>query len=79
MVWKGHVSLQSCVLRLGLSQDGDVGVGVFPEGEDIVIPDTLNRNVWFHHVWFHRLTSQDLLAGYASAPHRRLASQEGFD
>jgi hypothetical protein len=26
--------LQLCVLRLGFSQDGDVGVGVFPEGED---------------------------------------------
>jgi hypothetical protein len=26
--------LQSRVLRFGLLQDGDVGVGVFPEGEE---------------------------------------------
>ena len=29
--------LQLRVLRLGLLQDGDVRVGVFPEGEEIVI------------------------------------------
>src|SRR5271168_1170827 len=29
--------LQSCVLRLGFFQDGDVGVGVFPEGEEIFV------------------------------------------
>jgi hypothetical protein len=29
--------LQLRVLRLGLFQDGDVGVGVFPEGEEILI------------------------------------------
>ena len=29
--------LQLRVLRLGLLQDGDVGVGVFPEGEEIFI------------------------------------------
>ena len=26
--------LQLCILRLGLFQDGDVGVGVFPEGQN---------------------------------------------
>src|SRR5213592_2459198 len=31
------VSLQLRVLRLGFLQDGDVGVGVFPEGEEILI------------------------------------------
>src|SRR2546428_13218223 len=30
-----EVSLQLRVLRVGLLQDGDVGVGVFPEGEEI--------------------------------------------
>ena len=29
--------LQLCVLRLGFLQDGDVGVGVFPEREEILI------------------------------------------
>ena len=29
--------LQLRVLRLGLLQDGDVGVGVFPEGEEILV------------------------------------------
>src|SRR2546422_5014397 len=31
------VLLQSRILRLGLLQDGDVGVGVFPEGEKVLI------------------------------------------
>src|ERR1700730_3256786 len=48
--WRDHVmshtagesterrkSLQFRVLRLGLLQDGDVGVGVFPEGEEIFV------------------------------------------
>src|ERR1700730_9647261 len=48
--WRDHVmshtagesterrkSLQLGVLRLGLLQDGDVVVGVFPEGEEILI------------------------------------------
>ena len=30
-------SLQLRVLRFGLLQDGDVGIGVFPEGEEILI------------------------------------------
>ena len=29
--------LQLRVLRLGLFQDGNVGVGVFPEGEEILV------------------------------------------
>jgi hypothetical protein len=29
--------LQFRVLRLGLIEDGDVGVGVFPEGEEVLI------------------------------------------
>ena len=32
-------SLQLRVLRLGLLQDGDVGVGVFPEGEEVLMLD----------------------------------------
>ena len=30
-------SLQPRVLRLGLLQDGDVGVGIFPEGEEVFV------------------------------------------
>jgi hypothetical protein len=30
-------SLQPCVLRLGLSEDGDVGVSVFPERKEILV------------------------------------------
>src|SRR5437764_12787751 len=33
---KAH-SLQLRVLRLGLLQDGDVGIGVFPEGEEVFV------------------------------------------
>ena len=33
----GHNLLQLRVLRLGFFQDGDVGVGVFPEGEEIFV------------------------------------------
>ena len=29
--------LQLCVLRLGLLQDGDVGVGVFPKRQEVLI------------------------------------------
>jgi hypothetical protein len=31
-----RATLQRRVLSLGLFQDGDVGVGVFPEGEEIL-------------------------------------------
>ena len=34
---RGRELLQLRVLGLGLLQDGDVGVGVFPEGEEILI------------------------------------------
>jgi hypothetical protein len=30
-----EISLQLRVFRLGLFQDGDVGIGVFPEGEEV--------------------------------------------
>jgi hypothetical protein len=29
--------LQSCVLDFGLLEDGDVGVGVFPKGEEVLV------------------------------------------
>ena len=32
-----RASLQLRVLRLGFLQDGDVGVGVFPEGEESLL------------------------------------------
>jgi hypothetical protein len=31
------------VLRLGLLEDGDVGVGVFPEGEEVSMPSLLRQ------------------------------------
>ncbi len=38
MVGRSHtLLLQLRVLRLGFLQDGDVGVGVFPEGEEIFV------------------------------------------
>jgi len=39
-------SFQSCILRLGLLQDGDVGVGVFPEREEILI----RRHFWLRKI-----------------------------
>jgi hypothetical protein len=35
-VKKHDFSLQLFILRLGFFQDGDVGVGVFPEGEEVL-------------------------------------------
>jgi hypothetical protein len=35
VLFKG--SLQPRILRLGLLQDGDFGIGVFPEGEEILV------------------------------------------
>ena len=29
--------VQLCVLRLGFVQDGDVGIGVFPEGKKVLV------------------------------------------
>ncbi len=34
--WGHQQLLQLCVFCLGLLQDGDVGVGVFPEREEIL-------------------------------------------
>jgi len=33
----GESLLQPCVLGFGLLQDGDVGVGIFPKGEEILV------------------------------------------
>ena len=41
--------LQLRVLRLGFFQDGDVGVGVFPEGEEILIGFSGFRRVASEH------------------------------
>jgi hypothetical protein len=37
--------LQLRVLRLGLLQDGDVGVGIFPKGKKVLIRDARFREV----------------------------------
>src|SRR6516164_499022 len=42
--------MQLCVFRLGLLQDGDVGVGVFPEGEEILIGGLCLGGVALHGV-----------------------------
>ena len=47
--------LQLCVLRLGLLQDGDVGVGVFPEGKEVLVS---GAGTFF--VATHRLRSAQL-------------------
>jgi hypothetical protein len=43
-------SLQLGVLRLGLLQDGDVGVGVFPEREEILVLTLRPGSVARHRV-----------------------------
>jgi hypothetical protein len=40
--------LQLRVLRLGLLQDGDVGVGVFPEGKEVLIGGASFRGAALH-------------------------------
>ena len=42
--------LQFRVLHLGLLQDGDVGVGVFPEGEEVIIGSLCLGGVALHGV-----------------------------
>ena len=42
--------LQLRVLRLGLLQNGDVGVGVFPEGEEVVVGDFCLGGVALQHI-----------------------------
>jgi hypothetical protein len=42
--------MQLCVFRLGLLQDGDVGVGVFPECEEILIGGLCLGGVALHGV-----------------------------
>ena len=48
----------ACVLRLGLLQDGDVGVGVFPEGEEILV-----CTLRFCRITRHRVSTTDLQMG----------------
>src|ERR1700756_4352761 len=50
-------SLQLCVLLLGLLEDGDVGVGVFPEREEILICDACFCRVT-HELVTARLTKK---------------------
>src|ERR1700676_4765609 len=51
--------LQLRVLRLGLLQDGDVGVGVFPEREEILISGTSLGGVTGHGVGASQLEMGD--------------------
>jgi hypothetical protein len=41
--------LQLRVLRLGLLQDGNVGVGVFPEGEEVLVRPATTRGVTIYN------------------------------
>jgi len=43
-------SLQLRVLRFGLFQDWDVGVGIFPEGEEVLVRGSRLSGVTRHHV-----------------------------
>jgi hypothetical protein len=43
-------SLQLCVLSLGLLQDGDVGVGVFPKSEEVLVGSFRFRGVTLHGI-----------------------------
>src|SRR5215469_653172 len=45
-----HRLLQLGVFRLGLLQDGDVGVGVFPQGEEILVGGAGFDGVALHEV-----------------------------
>ena len=57
---RGFRELFQCgVLGLGLLQDGDVGVGVFPESQEILIG--ASRGVFVVHHWLNRLNT--LLTG----------------
>jgi hypothetical protein len=53
-------SLQRRVLRLGFLQDGDVGVGVFPEGEEILVGE----------FGFRRVTREGIRAGESEVRQR---------
>src|SRR5436305_8341891 len=45
-----HDSLQLRVLGFSLLQDGDVGIGVFPESEEVLVGDSGFLRVACHHV-----------------------------
>ena len=53
--------LQLRVVRLGFFQDGDVGVGVFPEGEEILI-----RGAGFGGVAGHYIRTTELKMGQSA-------------
>ena len=58
LVMDRNALLQFGVLALGLLQDGDVGVGVFPEGEKIFVGDTC-----FAAVANHCISATELKTG----------------
>ena len=53
--------LQLRVLRLGFLQDGDIGVGVFPEGEEILV-----RSLRFGGAAGHRISTTELQMGQSA-------------
>jgi hypothetical protein len=62
--------LQLRVLRLSLGQDGDIGVGVFPEGEEIIVSSASFRSVTLQSVGAGEAEvgqRADGLVGYNSA------------
>jgi hypothetical protein len=42
--------VQLCILRLGFVQDGDVRVGVFPEGKEVVVGGNVQTSNEFQKV-----------------------------
>src|SRR5438876_1281564 len=69
MLWRAvryvnaQASLQLRVLRLGFLQNGDVGVGVFPEGEEVLV-----RALCFCTVGCHRVGTSELKTRQRSRP-----------
>jgi hypothetical protein len=47
---QAHFLLQLCVFGFGFFQDWDVGVGVFPEGEKVLVGDAGFRGFALHLV-----------------------------
>ena len=56
-------SPQLGVLRLGLFQNGDVGVGVFPEGEEVLVGSFCSASVSIHRVGAAELEMREYADG----------------
>src|SRR3974377_933963 len=64
LVVRLNCSLQLRVFRFGLLQDGDVGVGVFPECEEILI---CPHGFWWFSEWMLSLNHVDVTPVWLSS------------